>query len=442
MKKVLMSVSVLLLCASGAGARDLEDILKEKKIIDAVEANEVKAGKEKAAAPELPALPSWLSKITPSGDVRVRNESFFRKNDPDRIRQRFRLRFGIKAKPNDQAELGFRLASGTASDPISNNQSFTDTFTFKSINIAEAYLKLMPAGVFGWARPYFTLMGGKFYTPTYRPTNLLFDNDLTPEGFFETFEPVKTSDSFLRGIALNAGQWIFQESSTRGEGAIYVFQGVASFGGGGVFGNIGVADYIFTKPSLIAVLRNTNTSLNVTNNVGFSDGSVDGGRVVNPATKGPLKDGKDADGKVIKLTHYLSDFNVMNVGADFTIATGIPAFPVKLFGDFIVNTEANGDDKGYYVGLGVGNNKEEGDFEFRYAYAHLETDATISAFSDSDLGRDGGTNTKAHILQVTYVFMKNLSFISTAWIDKPINNVSGRSTETDYRWQVDLVGKF
>ena len=54
----------------------------------------------------------------------------------------------------------------------------------------------------------------------------------------------------------------------------------------------------------------------------------------------------------------------------------------------------------------IGNNKDQGDYFFTYAYQYLETDAVISAFSDSDFGRNGGTNTKAHILQTGYVLRR------------------------------------
>jgi len=45
MKSRLVWLGAVLLLASTAAARDLEDILKEKKVIDAVEANEAKAAK-------------------------------------------------------------------------------------------------------------------------------------------------------------------------------------------------------------------------------------------------------------------------------------------------------------------------------------------------------------------------------------------------------------
>ena len=125
------------------------------------------------------------------------------------------------------------------------------------------------------------------------------------------------------------------------------------------------------------------------------------------------------------------------------IPTGMPAFPVRVFGDFVKNTEAKGsDDQGYQGGVSIGALKDPGDFQFTYAYERLETDAVVSAFSDSDFGHDGGTNTKAHILQAGVVLNKYVTLLSTAWIDKPIRNVSGRNPETDHRWQVDLLGKF
>ena len=452
MKKRLVWLSALCLFASTAGARDLEDILRDKKVIDPIEANEAKAAKERAQAStdkavlSIPAFPDWLKMVTLFGDVRIRNEDFFQSGTPDRNRDRFRLRFGANIKPTDEIMASFRLASGNGNDPISNNQTFTNDFTFKDINIAEAYIKLTPAKSIGLDRPWVTLMGGKFYMPMYvppTPNMLVWDKDLTPEGFFESLKAVDLKEGFLRGLSLNLGQWIFQENSKTGEGAIYGFQGVGNMALGSVLWNVAVADYKYVDPSSIAVDRNTNTSLNITDFVTLSDGEVVGGKPVNPSTAGPTKNGLDANGKPITITKFNSEFNDVNVGTDILIPTGMPAFPLRLFGDYVNNTDANnGDDTGYQGGVTIGASKDPGDFAFTYAYEHLETDAVVSAFSDSDFGRDGGTNTKAHILQAGYVLTKNLSFLSTAWIDKPIDDVSGRNSNQDYRWQVDLIAKF
>lgn len=425
-------------------------------MISSDEAKEAsKAEKSAATAPE-PSLPEWVSRITPFGDVRVRNEGFFRDGDPDRNRDRFRLRFGAKVKVNDETELGFKLVSGNASDPISNNVTASDEFTFKNISIGNAYLKIAPSKSIGLDRPWVTLMGGKFDVPFYRipgPAQPVFDGDLTPEGFFESVKPIESKDGVLRGLALNLGQWIFQENSSTGEGAVYAFQGLATFAFGDVLWNVAVGDFKFVKASSIAVARNRNTALNVTNNVTLSDGTVVGGRQIDPTKFGPKKDGfaaptVDADGntvpgKAITISKYNSEFNEVDIGTDLLVPTGMPSFPLRFFFDFVKNTEASGsDDQGFQGGATIGASKDPGDLFFTYAYERLETDAVISAFSESDFGHDGGTNTKAHILQAGYVLLKGVSLISTAYIDEPVRDVAGRNSNTDVRWQVDVIAKF
>jgi hypothetical protein len=230
---------------------------------------------------------------------------------------------------------------------------------------------------------------------------------------------------------MNLGQWIFQEISKSSDGAIFAFQGVAGFApGGGVVANVGVADYLFHKPSAIAAARNTNKLLVVTNRVRLADGNVLGGRKIDPAVDGPI-------------AGLVSDFNLVNVGADVTAETGIPGWPLKTFGEWVINTEAKGsDDTGFQVGAAIGSAKEPGDVSLSYAYERLETDAVLSTLTDSDFGRDGGTNSKGHILQLNYVLLKGVQFTTTAWITKPVDSVAGRNSNTDYRWQVDLTGKF
>ncbi|MGH7804089.1 MAG: putative porin, partial [Candidatus Binatia bacterium] len=145
------------------------------------------------------------------------------------------------------------------------------------------------------------------------------------------------------------------------------------------------------------------------------------------------------DGDPLEIVGYASDFNVFDVGSDVSIATGMPAWPLKVFGHYLVNTEADDDDTGFQFGAGIGNSKDPGDINFTYAYQRLETDAVLSTFSDSDFGFDGGTNREGHILQLSYMFMKNLQFVSTAWFVEPID---GGNDNLQKRWQVDMIAKF
>jgi hypothetical protein len=431
--------------AGVAGARDLSEILQDKGVLSDEEAKESRDTKKTVAAGSTATLPDWISRITPFGDVRIRNEAFFRSGDADRNRDRFRLRFGAKVAVNDETEVGFKLASGAAGDPISNNQTFTDTFSFKSIDIANAYIKLAPAQSLGLDRQWLTVTGGKFDIPLYTPpvpAAPVFDKDLTPEGFYESLKAVESKDGFVRGLALNLGQWIFEENSNTGEAALYAFQGVGSFALGDVLWNVGVGDYHYVDPSSIAVARNKNSSLNITNNVTLSDGTVVGGRPIDPTKFGPNQDGLDAAGKPITIKKLDSRFNDLDFATDVVVPTGAPSWPIKIFFQFVKNTEASSDDVGYEAGAGIGASKDLGDVSFTYAFERLETDAVVSAFSESDLGHDGGTNTQAHIVQLGYVLLKNLSILSTAYFDKPVDAVPGRNANRDVRWQVDMIAKF
>ena len=465
MKKRLVWLGVICLLATTARARDLEDILRDKNVIDATEANEAKAAREKEQAAtekaiaSIPPFPEWLKMVTLFGDVRIRNEAFFQDGTTDRIRQRFRLRFGAKVNPTDEMEFGFKLASGNSNDPISNNQTFTDEFTFKSINIANAYVKLSPSHSIGLDRPWVTVMGGKFDQPFYvppTPNQLVYDPDLTPEGFFETIKAVDQKDGVLRTLALNLGQFIFQENSNTGEAAIYGFQGLMTLAFDKVQFNLAPADYHYVDPSSIAVARNTNSSLQITNCVQLSDKEVICGKSVNPATAGPNKNGMTSPvvdpvtGEVITpaqpitITRFVSPFNVVDIPMDLLIPTGLPKWPVRIFGDYAINTGARSSaaNQGYQGGFSVGSSKDSGDIMFSYAYESLDTDAVVSAFTNSDMGPIGGTNVKGNILQAGYTLTKNLSLLSTAWITKPVDDVPGLNKNTAVRWQVDLIGKF
>jgi hypothetical protein len=129
---------------------------------------------------------------------------------------------------------------------------------------------------------------------------------------------------------------------------------------------------------------------------------------------------------------------------DLLIPTGLPKWPVRLYGDYVINTDARDSlpNQGYEGGFTFGLSRDPCDAWFSYAYERLETDAVVSAFTNSDTGPIGGTNVKGHVLQAGYVLTKNLSLLSTAWITEPVDDTGISNTNTAYRWQVDVVGKF
>ena len=127
-------------------------------------------------------LPSWMDNLKFSGNLRLRYE-----HDHDDIGDahnlgRFRLRFGVvKTFPDQDLEVGFRLASGSSDDPTSTNQTFTGSFDKKSIWIDRAYAKWMPKWIQG-----FSVVAGKMANPFYS-TNMIWDTDLNLKGAYAEY---------------------------------------------------------------------------------------------------------------------------------------------------------------------------------------------------------------------------------------------------------------
>ena len=76
------------------------------------------------------AVPEWIRNIKFSGDFRYRLESIDAETGGDwaqgHNRHRVRARFNIGTKLDEEWDLGFRLASGSA-DPASTNQTLADS---------------------------------------------------------------------------------------------------------------------------------------------------------------------------------------------------------------------------------------------------------------------------------------------------------------------------
>ena len=185
---------------------------------------------------DLNALPAWVSRLKPSGDVRVRFESvlfpfnndasgafpdFNRINrgspfditgnefapqlnaDQNRYRFRLRARFGLAFDLADGFLLGMRLATGNDNSPVSTNQSLgspNGNFSKYALWLDQAFLKWSL-----WSEPWrsFDLYAGRFPNPFFC-TPLIWDDDLQFDGFafslkyevLSNFRPFLTAGAF------------------------------------------------------------------------------------------------------------------------------------------------------------------------------------------------------------------------------------------------------
>lgn len=469
--RVFAGVALLGFAASPAlAARDICEILRDKGVLkDDVEFNECRSAQEKKdAEAETRAREStlaevvkevrkgieWLDRFTLYGDARIRYEGMFQNGEDARNRERMRLRLGSKIRISDEIEGGLRVVTGDPSDPVSTNQTMSDLFTKKSVSLDTVYITARPWKSIGLDRPWFSLTGGKLPVVVFRPragsvSELVFDDDLTPEGFSQDLLAIDSKSEALRKLQFTTVQWSLKENAKGEDAWIFGGQGLVDLApASGVGLTLALGDYYYRDADQVALERNTNnTKLMMTNSVVLKDGSVCGGmpidQCLNPATgKARFQPDKNKD-DYNPITGFRDGFNVLNPSAQLTIATWDPAWPVTIIGDLAYNTEADhGNNLGFVVGAGIGQTKNQGDWALSAAYLYTETDAVPSVFSFSDMGRNGGTNVQGPILRVDYVPLPRVTLTAKNHFVAPIDTSYGQSSSEVYRLQLDAVVAF
>jgi hypothetical protein len=464
-KLLLGALVSVTLCAGVASAKDLGDILREKGLITSEELRQAREEeKQKAAAAEtekasiLAKLPKWLNYITLFGDVRGRYESFFQNDLTARNRFRVRGRIGLVASPSDEISGTVRLATGDPNNPVTRNQTFDKTFTQKPINLDEAYLTLKPGKSFNLEPGWFTLTGGMFSTNAYRVSELVWDDDLVPEGATETLNLVDQKEGFLRGLKVNAFQWVVDELSAQEDPWMGGGQVVANTALGSTANwTFAFADYHYENLNAVAAKYLDPNSKNFNNQL---------------ANTNRLVVTRDASNKVTAVKGFTSKFNLISAATalDLPDVVGIPA---GAFGELAYNTQADTKNVGFYVGVGIGHAgkdwyhnslKNQGDWAASYTYAWVERDAVVAMFTyDDDYyynhntgasppnGPAGGTNITAHILRFDYMLLPNFQLTVKTHLINALDDQLNPSTTvfsqykgnpTLVRTQMDAMLKF
>lgn len=392
----------------------------------------------------------WLEGLTQKGDARLRYEAFSREDEDaaDRNRFRARLRWGVEKQFDSEWKAGFRLATGTANDATSTNQTLTDEFGLKSIFLDQAYAIWTPTERVKGALANAKLVeigAGKVNNPFAKTsTSIIWDGDVTPEGIYEKIDlNLGKSDTGYTDLNLLFGQFIVDEDSDLSPGD----QGMMAYG-------IGVTH---------EWAKDHRADFHVTyydwqDYIGFAKG---GGSVLPNALGGNDRE--------------LEDLKIINYYASVNFLANVPALGtqnVRIFGDVAHNTAAqdyvsingasydensknnprSGEDMAFSIGSTIGKAKDAGSWEFGYEYLYIEANAVNGAFSESDLGQ-GGANNQGHKLSYKYMVHKNIELNLTAWLVEKID-----PTRVDYftsgdldvfgddnqilRTQADLVYKF
>ena len=424
------------------------------------------------------ALPEWISRFKFSGDIRLRAENIdYSGNNPeftffdyqqtnedgslqplnvtsDRFRLRERVRLGIDAKVSSNLKAGLRITTGSLDDPVSTNQTLGNSYNRFQLGLDRAYLQYSGYDLDG--RRWLKLSGGRFKNPFFS-TSLVWDRDIAFDGVAATFsrglggsDSLYDIDESPREVFATIGafplqeeeltssdKWLFagqigsklefrdQSSLTLGAAYYDFYNYEGELNNGGINKNYSAPEYMQKGNSVFQI----------------SDASIGS----------PLLVGLAPEFKLLNLTArydfarfapmhfiFLADY-VQNIGYDSGDIRD------RIGGDMRVNSTLAAEDpsskenEGWLTKLTVGwpDTRMKGRWQASLAYKHLERDAVVDGFTDSDF-HVGGTNAKGWILGGKYGLMDD-TWIQARWISA--DEIEGPSMGVD-TFQLDLNSAF
>ncbi len=398
-------------------------------------------------------LPDWVERTTVFGDVRFRHEGFYHQPHEKgvdvnaRNRERVATHLGVRVAFSDELSATIRGASGNINDPISPNETLTGNFNRKNFNLDWAYLTFTPGQSFGLRPGVASFTAGKFPNPIFRTDELVFDNDLSPEGISETFQLLDKPLGALDQVKVHGLQWTFAEVANREDGWMFGGQVNPSFHFGDVQVEGGLAQYWWLNPDLVAQALSRNTTAFTASGAPVANGNFNSAlfntnllvtRTIQPPTTTPGK--KPA--AFTAITGYQSGFNQTNLTLAATLPHVVLAQPLRWWGNYVYNWDAANDDAhGWQSGLRLGQTKVRGDWAISGFYEHIGQEATISAFNWSDFGA-GGTNLEGPGIGIDYQLLNPLTVSARSTFTNLINRPAGTSNPTLTRFQLDALVKF
>jgi len=410
----------------------LIDKLVEKGVLTVNEAKDLRdeADKDfKTAFQAKTGMPDWVSGYKFSGDVRGRLDHISGDNNLmiDRLRLRYRVRFGVTVNMLDNLEAGLRLGSGdSAGNPLSNNTTAENNFSKKPIWVDTAYGKWTAINSAGWL---LSTTIGKMDNP-FAFTPMVFDPDLTPEG-------AAIQGSYLindkHTIAFNGGAFVMDEEKSNTHDPMM-------YGG--------------------QVLWNAKWNAKWASSLGVGAFQIVNPEQLSNANVAQNNQGNTRTGGGLLLNNYnpiIADASVTYTLDSFPFYTG--AFPIKFAGEYIENPGASKNNTGYWAGVTFGKSGTKRTWDLSYRYEYLEADAWYDQLVDDDngafyqnaptggaAGYFGGTNVKGHLVKLNYSFTDSFSFACSFFMNDLINqtvysNVAEPNSPT-LRVMADLMWKF
>lgn len=395
------------------------------------------------------ALPEWVARLKFKGDLRLREQSdrfadgnaqfayfdFLEINEAggladagadgllntteDRDRFRARVRLGLDMTITDTLLAGVRMSTGNTRDPVSTNQTLGTYGNRYQTVLDQAYLRYQAPG----ATPWITAWGGRFDNP-WLSTDLVWDTDLGFEGVAGTLRHDFAASGSARGVFLTAGAFPLQEEELSSKDK-WLFGGQAGF-------DLAFADQSRLKAGLAYYHFS-----HITGQRNALDGIEYDYTAPEYLQKGntlyDIRNDADPDSQLFALA---ADYKLLDLTVQYDLARFAP-YHVILTGDFVRNIGFDKDEvaariggpidakvNGYQFLASVGYPQAVAAGQWRVfgGYKHLERDAVLDAFTDSDFHL-GGTDAKGWLMGGDYGLARNtwltLRYLSADEIEGP-----------------------
>src|SRR5882672_1233187 len=443
---------------------------------------------------------SEIGAIKFSGDIRLRAESFFGLSNSlangdnpavlgnelsPRHRMRLRARLQMRGTVNDEFDWGLRFATGSFADNISTNQTLTDFFNRKPFGLDQAFITYKPKGA-----PGLRLQGGKF-EPPWTFTEMTIDNDLTVEGFNQSYSRT-SKKSTLKDLTFVAWELPFLERNAafvrNSNGTVNIDQSrrggrdLALYGGQvrarlepspKVALSLSVSDLFFSGTQFISPVQvfGSQLLLPVTFTIPASGGTpaqtittqVSISRDLLVAGNGNLGLTNASNNATNRDGRLASGYNLVDMLARLELKHS-KRFPVTLLFDFVTNTQThdvvtagpagsdlllpNNEKHGFWGEVQVGSTKSRGDMLFGYTFMRIQKDAVLTPFNFSDITQQ--SDMRGHRFQFSYAADPRVTFTVTGVVtERPhglfgpfVTTPPGSSNRPTTRLQFDTVLKF
>jgi hypothetical protein len=371
----------------------------------------------------------------------------------ERDRLRLRARLAINAKVADTVTAGLRLATGSATDRVSTNQTLGQNFNRYAFLLDRAFIRLDPAE---WA----SISAGRIANPWFS-TDLVWSDNLNFEGVAATFKrPLVGNATWLPYATV--GYFPVRESAPprRSRGIAGAQIGVQWEASDLTRVKLGLAQYIFNgfqgrvdtdydpvsgagrsygQYEYEAGLRQRGNSLFLTNNpyelaAGLTPDKARWGLAM---AFRPM-----AITAAAEFSHFAP--YVIGVSGEVVknMAFSLPGAAQRL-GIYFNDARAFG--VGLRTTVGAQQVRNPGDWQASLGYRWLGSDAVPDAFVDSDLGL-GGTNVRGVIASVQYGLARDtnvvMRYLAGQTISSPTVNYLNKDRFAVDSLQVDLNVRF